>query len=144
MYGIGSKTAGIIALTTLALAVFAAPVYADGSRRGGHGDDRHGGHAPRYEQDDRHGYRDRHEDRHRHRHRYWRRHGHHGVRVHDWKPFGHRHAYGHRRIHAACHPVVGHGHDHFGRRAKFGGTMCYDRFGRGYVVAGSRYVIRYF
>ena len=40
--------------------------------------------------------------------------------------------------------VVGKGRDHFGRRAKFGGTMCYDRFGYGYVVAGSRHVIHYY
>jgi hypothetical protein len=66
------------------------------------------------------------------------------VTVYAWKPVGHRPAYHNRRIQAACHPVVGHGRDHFGRQAKFGGTMCYDRFGNGYVVAGSRHVIHYY
>lgn len=33
---------------------------------------------------------------------------------------------------------------HHGRLAKIGGVMCYDRYGRPYVVAGSRYVIHYF
>lgn len=80
----------------------------------------------------------------RYNHSYWRKHGRHGVTVYGWKSHGHRSAYPNYRLGASCHPIVGHGRDHFGRRAKFGGTMCYDHYGRGYVVAGSRHVIRYY
>jgi len=43
---------------------------------------------------------------------------------------------------SACHPVSKFGSWH-GRAAKIGGTMCYNRRGQGYVVAGSRYLIHY-
>ncbi len=43
-----------------------------------------------------------------------------------------------------CHPVTGIGRDRYGRRAKFGGTMCYDRYGSSYIVPGSRHVIHYY
>lgn len=127
MYGITSKTAIFAGLTALALGI-AAPAAA--------GDRHHGGH-------DAYGKHSR-SDHGRYGHRYWHKHGHHGVAVHAWRPARHRPPYQARRIHAACHPVIGHGRDHFGRKAKFGATMCYDRYGRGYVVAGSRHVIRYF
>lgn len=35
------------------------------------------------------------------------------------------------------------GYDH-GRRARIGGTMCYDTYGTPYIVRGSRYIIQYF
>ena len=54
---------------------------------------------------------------------------------------GHGHGHGHYR--KACHPVYKYGY-HNGYRAKIGGTMCYDRYGNGYVVRGSRYVIEYY
>ena len=41
-----------------------------------------------------------------------------------------------------CHPVKKKGYFH-GRPAKIGGTMCYDRYGNGYIAKGSRYVIKY-
>lgn len=140
MYGITSKTAIFAGLAGLALGVAASasPAIAGDRHHHGHGkyDDSRYRAAPKYGHG--HGYARR------YGHRYWRKHGHHGVVVHAWRPVGHRPSYHSRRIHAACHPVVGHGYDHFGRRAKFGGTMCYDRHGRGYVVVGSRHVIRYF
>ena len=43
---------------------------------------------------------------------------------------------------AGCHPVHRFGQWN-GRPAKVGGTMCYNRNGRGYVVSGSRYLIHY-
>ena len=44
----------------------------------------------------------------------------------------------------ACHPTSKTGYDAFGRRARIGGTMCYNRDGRPYVVEGSRYIIGYY
>jgi len=128
MYGIRSTPARLIALILLALgAVSLAAATAAAHDNGGayktYGNDRHWHHYDK---------------------RYWKRHGHAGVTVFAWKPVGGWPSYGYRRMHSACHGVVGHGYDHFGRRATFGGTMCYDRAGRGYVVPGSRYVIRYF
>jgi len=41
-----------------------------------------------------------------------------------------------------CHPVSKVRYHH-GRKARFGGTMCYDAYGYGYVVPGSRYLIGY-
>ena len=43
-----------------------------------------------------------------------------------------------------CRPVTGIGRDRDGRKAKFGGTMCYDRYGSSYIVPGSRHVIHYY
>lgn len=42
-----------------------------------------------------------------------------------------------------CHPIHRKGRWR-GDRALVGGTMCYNRNGRGYVVKGSRYLIDYF
>ena len=41
----------------------------------------------------------------------------------------------------SCHPVSKYTYDDYGDRHKIGGTMCYDRYGEGYVVEGSRYQI---
>ncbi len=43
----------------------------------------------------------------------------------------------------ACQPVSKTGYWH-GRKAKIGGTMCYDAYGNGYIVNGSRYLIHYY
>jgi hypothetical protein len=43
---------------------------------------------------------------------------------------------------ADCRPTTGTGFAD-GRPALFGGTFCYDPWGRGFVVAGSEYFIRY-
>ncbi len=44
----------------------------------------------------------------------------------------------------ACHAVSKVGYDGYGRKAKIGGTMCYDTYGNSYIVVGSRYVIHYY
>lgn len=165
MYGIMSKTAKSIAIAGLALGIVAIALPAKAGdrhdQRGGHGSyygkphGYHGGythkrryrkHAYRkgYRQGYAQGRRQAYRRGNRYNHSYWRKYGHPGVTVYGWKPYGRWSGYTQFRIDGSCHPVVGHGRDHFGRRAKFGGTMCYDRFGRGYVVADSRYVIRYY
>ena len=40
-----------------------------------------------------------------------------------------------------CHAVSKWGYDNYGQKAKISGTMCYDVYGQGYVVPGSRYII---
>ena len=45
---------------------------------------------------------------------------------------------------AGCRAVTKFGFDRFGRRAKIGGTMCFDRFGNSYVLSRSRHVIHYY
>lgn len=91
--------------------------------------------------------------------------GHHGPYYHKpYKKKRHRPYYGdpyygkpykkkrhHKKHHGhgpygygkACHPVSKSDYWH-GRYAKIGGTMCYDHYGYGYVVPGSRYVIHYY
>ena len=51
---------------------------------------------------------------------------------------GHGYHHGSAR---SCHPVHKWVTDHYGRQSQIGGTMCYDAYGNGYVVPGSRYVI---
>jgi hypothetical protein len=41
-----------------------------------------------------------------------------------------------------CLPTTGVGYVN-GRQAEFGGTMCYDQFGRAYILNGSEYFIGY-
>ncbi len=43
-----------------------------------------------------------------------------------------------------CRKVVKFGHDRFGRRAKIGGTLCFDRYGNSYILSHSRHVIHYY
>lgn len=42
-----------------------------------------------------------------------------------------------------CKPTTGTSVAPNGRAALYGGTWCHDGYGRGYVVAGSEYFIRY-
>jgi len=42
-----------------------------------------------------------------------------------------------------CHKVYKHGYYH-GRKARIGGTQCYDSYGNPYIVQGSRYVVEYY
>ena len=42
-----------------------------------------------------------------------------------------------------CHPVSKWVTDHYGNHTKVGGTMCYDHYGQGYVIPGSRYLIKH-
>ena len=41
-----------------------------------------------------------------------------------------------------CFPVTKYGYNDWGRQVLIRATMCYDRFGKTYVVPGSRKVIR--
>ena len=50
--------------------------------------------------------------------------------------------YGHLSYKKPCHQVYKTSVDHYGEYNKVGGTMCYDRYGQGYIVSGSRYHIR--
>jgi hypothetical protein len=139
MLGIGTKPARLIAVATLVMGVGAVGVPAtaeagDNHRR--HGSHKFHGHQKHFK----HGHFRRHHGHHRQFHKR----SHHGFAVHVWRPNLHAPVVHHHWVTRACHPVVGHGLDAFGRQAKFGGTMCYDRFGNGYVVAGSQHVIHYF
>ena len=86
------------------------------------------------------------------------RHGHHSHRFHKHRKFhgSHfhkkRHLHGGRKPHRkgvvrhhgrhACHDVVKVG-VYRGHKALLGGVMCYDRHGRGYILQGSRHLVRY-
>jgi len=61
------------------------------------------------------------------------------------KSFGHGRGYrrGAAGVGRGCHPVWKRGHWR-GYPAKVGGTMCYDAYGQGFVVRGSRYLIHYY
>lgn len=41
-----------------------------------------------------------------------------------------------------CHQVYKNSYDEYGDAYRIGGTMCYNQYGEGYVVEGSRYEIR--
>jgi hypothetical protein len=79
-----------------------------------------------------------------------RRHGvqraerrHHKARRHQRFKRQHlRLGHGGRIAAARCHRVRRHGFDRRGYRVLFGGLMCYDAYGRSYVVDGSRSVVR--
>lgn len=43
----------------------------------------------------------------------------------------------------SCHATSKTGY-WYGRKAKIGGTMCYDSYGGSYIVPGSRYLIHYY
>ena len=139
MFGIGTKSARLIATAALAVGIGAIGLPAaaeagdDHRRHGGH----HGHHKYKH-----HGHHKHHSY---HRHHGHRHHGHwrSGFSVRIWDPYPPP-VIRHYSVVRPCHPVVGHGQDRFGRPAKFGGTMCYDRFGNGYVVAGSQHIIHYF
>ena len=57
--------------------------------------------------------------------------------------YGYGRGYGRGYYRRGCHAVTKTDY-WYGRKAKIGGTMCYDNYGRGYVVPGSRYVIHYY
>lgn len=136
MFGIGTKSAKLAVAAALAVGVGALGIPSESEAGDRH---RHGGH---------HGHKFKHHGHHRHhayRHKHYRHgHWHSGFSIRIWEPYRPAPVIRYYPAVRACHPVVGHGLDQFGRRAKFGGTMCYDRFGNGYVVAGSQHVIQHF
>lgn len=74
----------------------------------------------------------------RRQHRQYRRHGGHRFGGYRSPGLGHRYF----RSPRGCHPVSRHVYNRFGDPIKLRGTMCYDRYGRGYIVPGSRHVYR--
>lgn len=52
--------------------------------------------------------------------------------------------HGRTRYSAGCRAVTKFGFDRFGRRAKIGGTLCFDRYGNSYILSRSRHVIHYY
>ena len=107
----------------------------------------------------RHGRSFRHGRRHRFGHGF--RHGHGGTKffLSLAIPFshfafghhGHHHYYGGHGAYGGsyrylrhCRKVVKTGYDRFGRRAKIGGTLCFDRYGNSYILSRSRHVIHYY
>ncbi len=69
-------------------------------------------------------------------HRYYR-----GLGFHYGR---HGSRFGHYRYLGWCREVTKYGFDRFGRRAKIGGTMCFDRYGNSYILSHSRHVIHYY
>lgn len=81
--------------------------------------------------------------------------GHHDKRRHRrYRTYGQHHRYDrHRRQHRHVHGYSSHSGqggchqaqifvpDGYGGGTNIGGTMCYDRYGNGYLVPGSRFVI---
>ena len=78
---------------------------------------------------------------------------HFGVRKRGRKHSRRRHHRQHSRHQGAgqfqkyasnCRHVSKEGYDTYGRWALIGSTLCYDAYGRSYIVDGSHYVIRYY
>ena len=73
---------------------------------------------------------------------YSRKHNHHGYGYsNQHRSYKKHHGYKKHVGRYDCHAVTKWAHDDYGRKLKIGGTMCYDAYGRSYVVPGSRYVI---
>ena len=141
-----------------ALATGALPSPADAKPGGGH---RGGGHQVKVHKGGNYAYRRGHKA-YRRGHQAYRRGNHYAGLFGALLGYGpnyarratyapRRHAYlprykpsTHRGYGRACHTVSKIGYDDYGRKAKMGGTMCYDSYGNSYVVKGSRYVIHYY
>lgn len=71
----------------------------------------------------------------------------HYARKHHYYPYSRsysrhssRHSSRHYNRGRDCHSVYKHQKDEYGSKAKINGTKCYDEYGNGYVVPGSRYL----
>ncbi len=133
MFGIGTKFAKIAAIVILALGTSVGIFGLSASARAGDGDWRYDGHVYRGQP-----YHPRPLPFRYHGHDHFR------VVVRSWQPYPYRPVIRPGFVAAPCQPVIGHGFDQFGRRAKVAATMCYDRFGNGYVVRGSEHIIHRF
>ena len=69
------------------------------------------------------------------------RHVYYGASPHRVRPGVHRQRQRQRHRYGPCHTVYKMSYDAYGHPLKVAGTMCYDAFGRSYVVPGSRYVV---
>jgi len=78
------------------------------------------------------------------RHRGYRTYGQH--RRHDRRRRQHRyvHGFSSHSGQGGCHQVQKFIPDGYGGGTNVGGTMCYDHYGNGYVVPGSRFVIAHY
>ena len=102
--------------------IFSVPTYAGGFSFSGHG------HSVIFSSG---GHRSHYNSRHN-RHSYGRHYS-----------SGSHYNYGHHNSYRKpCHEVSKTTVDEYGEYRKIGGTMCYDSYGQGYVVSGSRYYIR--
>ena len=149
-----SKASAICAVAAV-LAVSGA-AWADGYRHHRHGEGYTGSYAILgygIKQLSHHAHRLHHyKDRHRGKHHYKR---HDRGRKRHYRRSGHRYGgygHGHGRKGYGKRGYAKHGYDchpvsqvkwHHGRKARFGGTLCYDRYGNGYIVPGSRYFVGY-
>jgi hypothetical protein len=140
MFGIGTKFAKIIAIAILALGTGMGMVALSASARAGdgywrHDDDDH------YHRGYEHGRRFYHPRPVPYR---YRGPAPYRIVIRAWRPYPYRPVIRPGFIAAPCQPVIGRGFDQFGRPAKVAATMCYDRFGNGYVVPGSERIIHRF
>jgi len=100
------------------------------------------------------GYADKHSDRSPHLQYRYRQHFSHKPNYsyqyryspfYGYRSFGYKqpsyHNHRNRRdiVKKPCHPVTKVIIDNYGKYRGIAGTMCYDRYGNGYVVKGSRY-----
>ena len=97
-----------------------------------------------------------HNNNHSYGHHYPSKHYNHGYSKHnsyrykqhrypDYQQRNHNsyNAYGNRSSYTKpCHQTSKIVVDGYGRYQKIGGTMCYNSYGQGYIVSGSRYKIR--
>ena len=103
---------------------------------GGHGNHHYNHHYRKYYG---HGYGHKYKRPYK-KHRSYRYYNNHG---HSYKRHGNAYQshgntnYGRHR--KACHKVSKRVHDGYGHSKKISGTMCYDDYGRAYIVPGSRY-----
>ncbi len=163
----GYRIATIAALAAIFGLGFASPGFASGKDRSYGYQDNHGkrgGYEKSHRYKEKHGYNRRDgkgwrygQKRHDRRGRQGRkqRHGGYGHSNGSFYFFGQilsghdrerriSSGYGQGRIKSRnCHRVTKTGYDR-GRKAKFGGTMCYDAYGKSYIVRGSRHVIHYY
>ena len=64
-----------------------------------------------------------------------------GASPQRFRPARHRQRQRQRHRYGPCHTVYKMTYDGYGHPLKVAGTMCYDAYGRSYVVPGSRYVV---
>jgi alpha-L-fucosidase len=100
-----------------------------------YGYENHGRHARKQHQDDYKGHYYKYEP---YRHNYRYDNYQHGYRR---SYLEHRGIYNRPRWQNPCREVSKYSNDEYGHRHKIGGMMCFDRYGEGYVVEGSRYYI---
>ena len=129
--------AGVISIGSFTVAV-SAHAHSDKHQR--HNEYKHQN-AHKYDQNQ-HGWRygkpyDYWSQKHRHRDKHVYKHGFKNGYNHGKKPYYNQYSdYGHRQ----CHRVYKYKRDHYGDKVRVKGKKCYDEYGNGYIVPGSRRV----